>query len=142
MDIRIIEWKSDEYRQSLSLRDRILRKPFGMNLFSENLDQEMNHIHIGVFLNDQIIGILILTPVNTYTVKMRQVAVSEEYQGQGIGTRLVSFAEKKALELGYRQIVLHSRKTAVSFYRKTGYEIIGDEFMEVSIPHYAMKKDL
>jgi hypothetical protein len=54
MDIRIIEPLSEEYRQSLELRDNILRKPLGLSLFNENLDNEVNDIHIGVFLDCHI----------------------------------------------------------------------------------------
>jgi hypothetical protein len=38
--------------------------------------------------------------------------------------------------------MMHARKTAVGFYEKQGYEILGDEFLEVSVPHYEMRKKL
>jgi predicted GNAT family N-acyltransferase len=142
MDIRIIEPLSEEYRQSLELRDNILRKPLGLSLFNENLDNEVNYIHIGVFLDCQIIGILILTPLSPDTVKMRQVAVREDFQGKGIGTRMVRFAEEIAKKQGFKRIVLNARKTAVPFYRKLFYDILSDEFTEVGIPHYKMSKNL
>jgi predicted GNAT family N-acyltransferase len=37
---------------------------------------------------------------------------------------------------------MHARKTAMGFYEKLGYEKIGDEFTEVTIPHYKMEKRL
>jgi predicted GNAT family N-acyltransferase len=37
---------------------------------------------------------------------------------------------------------MHARKSAVGFYEKLGYEIEGDEFEEVTIPHYEMQKTL
>jgi predicted GNAT family N-acyltransferase len=37
---------------------------------------------------------------------------------------------------------MHARKTAVGFYEKLGYKRIGNEFLEVTIPHYAMEKAL
>jgi len=37
-------------------------------------------------------------------------------------------------------MVLNARKTAVGFYEKLGYEKIGEEFPEINIPHYKMRK--
>jgi predicted GNAT family N-acyltransferase len=37
---------------------------------------------------------------------------------------------------------MHARKTALGFYEKLGYRVAGDEFIEVTIPHYVMEKDL
>jgi predicted GNAT family N-acyltransferase len=37
---------------------------------------------------------------------------------------------------------MHARKNAVGFYEKMGYRVKGPEFLEVSIPHYEMEKEL
>jgi predicted GNAT family N-acyltransferase len=37
---------------------------------------------------------------------------------------------------------MHARKTAAGFYRKFGYEISGQEFLELSLPHVIMEKQL
>lgn len=139
-DIRFIKAGSEEYRQALILRDNILRKPLGLNLFEEDLSREVDDLHIGVFIKENLIAVLTLTPLNKDAVKMRQVAVKECYQGQGIGTKTVAFAEKEAKKRGYQQIVLHARKTAVPFYEKMGYSIVSGEFTEIHIPHYKMEK--
>jgi predicted GNAT family N-acyltransferase len=39
-------------------------------------------------------------------------------------------------------MTLHARSTAVPFYAKLGYECVGDEFIEVTIPHWEMRKAL
>ena len=52
------------------------------------------------------------------------------------------FAENIARDLGYRKLCMHARKTARGFYEKLGYMVNGDEFMEVTIPHYTMEKAL
>ena len=70
------------------------------------------------------------------------MAVADDYQGKGIGKMLIDFAEQTASDNGFNKITLHARKTAVPFYEKLGYWIIGDEFIEVDIPHYEMEKNL
>ena len=73
---------------------------------------------------------------------MRQVAVPLSYQGTGIGKLLVNFCEQTVKDLGYKCIRLHSRITAVEFYKYMKYTVVGDMFTEVGIPHLEMEKRL
>ena len=123
------------------LRDEILRKPLGLSLFEEELD-EAEYIHIGAFDGGALAGVLVLIRKDDVTLQMRQVAVRENMQGCGIGRKLVEFCEKEAAEEDYCRIYLHARKTAVEFYEKLGYNVISDEFFELDIPHREMEKIL
>jgi len=140
--IRVINYHSEEYRKELELRDEVLRKPLGMSLFDENLEKEKMDIHIGAFVKNKLVGVLILTPLNLSDIKMRQVAVLETTRSQKVGSQLVQFAEEYAKDKGYALMRLNARKTAVGFYEKLGYEKIGEEFFEIKIPHFRMNKIL
>ena len=70
------------------------------------------------------------------------MAVKNELSRNNIGTKLVTCAEKFVRKKNYRKIILHSRKTAVKFYEKLGYRKVGDEFIEVTIPHIKMEKSI
>lgn len=140
IDIRQIKIGSEEYEEELKLRDMVLRKPLKLSLFNENLESEKNDYHIGAFLSGSLVGVLVLTPLNNIEIKMRQVAIYESFRGKGIGTKLVVYAEEFAKNLGYKKIILNSRKTAVEFYEKLGYTKVSEEFIEVTIPHYKMQK--
>ena len=83
-----------------------------------------------------------MSPLDNGIVKMRQFAVATEYQKKGIGKSLLSFAEIWAAEKHFQRIEMHARLTAVSFYLKLGYQIEGEEFMEVTIPHRFMFKEI
>ena len=140
--VKIISYATNEYRQELLLRDKFLRKPIGMSLFDEDLSKEIDDCHIGAFSNEKLIGVLILSPVDEELIKIRQVTVDETYRGKGIGTEMIKFAESHSLSEGYKRIVMHARKFSVGFYIGLGYEIMGEEFMEVTIPHYKIQKEL
>jgi N-acetylglutamate synthase-like GNAT family acetyltransferase len=142
IEIRQILFGTDEYKDELHLRDRVLRKPLGLNLFSENLTKEINDFHIGAFDGNVLIGVLILTVLSGEKVKMRQVGVEEIWRGKDVGARLVLYAEEFAKKLGYRTVVLNARTSVVGFYERLKYEKIGGEFIEVTIPHQAMQKKL
>jgi predicted GNAT family N-acyltransferase len=72
--------------------------------------------------------------------KMRQVAVSPDRQGSGLGRELVLESEAWARRNGFAEIRLHARLNAVPFYERLGYHVEGDEFLEVGIPHFLMRK--
>lgn len=144
MNLKIKEIKpgTEEYRLELELRTRILRAPLGLNYSTADISEETNDIHLGAFDGEQIVGCLLLRPVDAQLLKMRQVAVSHEYQGKGIGKQLVLASEEVARGIGVTELHLHARETAVLFYRKLGYEVYGSPFLEVSIPHRKMRKSL
>lgn len=142
IQIREINYHSEEYCKELELRDEILRKPLGMSLYDENLEGEKDDSHIGAFINNYIVGVLILSRLNANEVKMRQVAVVEAWRAKKIGSELVKYAEEYSKRKGYTTMLLNSRKTAVVFYEKLGYEKISEEFLEINIPHFKMCKSL
>jgi len=140
-EIHVI-YDSDEYEQELNLRNRILRIPLGLDLFLEDLSDEIDDVHIGAFINSTIAGCLVLKDCGDRSLKMRQVAVDKRYQGFGIGAAMVEFAERYAKKNGFKEINMHARKSAISFYKRLGYVLEGGEFTEVNIPHHVMKKKL
>jgi N-acetylglutamate synthase-like GNAT family acetyltransferase len=142
MALRMIDHGTKEYQQMVHLRNEILRKPLGLRLDKEELEQEKEDILMGAFEDDRILGCCMMTRVDTATVRLRQMAVPNNMQGKGVGKALMIFAENIARDLGYRRLSMHARSTAIGFYQKLGYRINGDEFTEVTIPHYVMEKDL
>jgi predicted GNAT family N-acyltransferase len=141
-EIKLIEFGTDDYKQSVNLREQILRKPLGLSFREEFLSADKFEIIIGLFINNQIVGSLNLKPLSNRILKMRQVAVKNTMQNMGIGKKIVIFSENYAKENKYTEIMMHARTTAVDFYKKLNYFIEGDEFFEVGILHYKMRKIL
>lgn len=142
MALRIIDHGSKEYMQMVELRNNMLRKPLGLEFDKEELEREKDDILIGCFEDDRLEGCCLLTATDATTVRLRQMAVTSGLQGKGIGRVLLQFAENIARDRGYKKLTMHARKTAVGFYEKLGYSIVGDEFKEVTIPHFVMEKKL
>lgn len=142
MPLKIIDYGTKEYKQVLDLRLQILRKPLGLEFSKEEIEKEANDIHIAAYEDDEILGCCMLTQENPTTVRLRQMAVKPGLQHKGIGKVLMQFAENIARDRGNKLMTMHARKTAVGFYEKQGYSTTGKEFMEVTIPHIVMTKDL
>ncbi len=142
MALRMIDHGTREYQQMVNLRNEILRKPLGLYFTEEELEREKDDILMGAFEDDRLLGCCLLTPMDAGIVRLRQMAVPNGMQGKGVGRALMIFAENIARDLGYKKLCMHARKTAVGFYEKLGYSIAGEEFMEVTIPHFTMEKAL
>jgi len=142
MPLKIIDHGSKEYKQMVDLRNQILRKPLGLKFDEAELEREKEDMLIGAFEEDIMLGCCLLTKVEPKAVRLRQMAVKTGLQGKGIGRVLMQFAENLARDRGNKKIVMHARKTAVGFYEKLGYRAVGDEFYEVTIPHFVMEKQL
>ena len=142
MALKIIDYGTKEYKQMLTLRNNILRKPLGLDFSQDELETEKNHMHMAAFEDDQMLGCCMLVQENDETVRLRQMAVMNDLQGKGIGRALMQFAENLARDRGYKKISMHARKNAAGFYEKMGYKKVGEEFTEITIQHYVMEKEL
>jgi N-acetylglutamate synthase-like GNAT family acetyltransferase len=142
MALKIIDHGTAEYQQMVRLRTDMLRKPLGLQFEKDELEKEKDDVLMGAFEDGKILGCCLLTRVDEKTVRLRQMAVPNNLQGKGIGRALMIFAENIARDMGYRILIMHARKTALGFYQKLGYNAIGEEFVEVTIPHYVMEKIL
>jgi ribosomal protein S18 acetylase RimI-like enzyme len=142
MPLKIIDHGSREYKQMIDLRHQVLRKPLGLEFTKEELEREKNDMLIAAYEDDRMLGCCILTEVEPDKVRLRQMAVISGLQGKGIGRVLMQFAENLARDRGYKKLTMHARKAVIGFYEKLGYKVVGEEFEEVTIPHYVMEKSL
>lgn len=142
MPIKQIDYGTQEYSQMLNLRNEILRKPLNLFFDKGELEREKDDILIGAFEENKMLGCCLLTRVDKDCVRLRQMAVQNNLQGKGIGASMMNYAENVARDAGFKRLIMHARKTAVGFYEKLGYSVAGNEFIEVSIPHFIMEKRL
>jgi predicted GNAT family N-acyltransferase len=141
MTFREIEFGSDDFRKECELRHEVLRVPIGLSLYDEDLDQESQQLHFGLF--DQcgdLVVCVIAAPVSPIEARIRQMAIHREHQGKGHGRRIIRDLEGHLAQRGFVHLVMHARLTAIGFYTKLGYAKVGNEFMEVGIPHVKMEK--
>ena len=142
MALMQIEHGSPQYHQMVKLRDELLRKPLGLSFSKDELEKEKEDILVGAFDEDTILACCLLTKTDRHTVRLRQMAVKKSQQGKGIGHSMMLFAETLAKDKGFRKLMMHARDTAIGFYEKQGYKVKGEQFLEVTIPHHVMEKQL
>jgi predicted GNAT family N-acyltransferase len=135
---------ADELEKYYQLRYEILRKPWGQPESTTKDEWEKNSIHV-LMTDDTETAIAVgrLQLNNREEGQIRSMAVRTEFQGQGLGTRIIEFIEEKAKENKIKIIVLDARENAVKFYEHHGYSVIGDSYLLFGvIKHFRMSKIL
>ena len=140
VDIRIIN--ELEYDKMYALRHAVLRVPLGLNLYAQNFSTEQDYIKIGAFVQDNLVGCVLVEFLPNHIAKIRQMALDTNYHRLGIGGKLMLFAEQICVQYDIKTIVMHARLSAKLFYESAGYQAVGNEFLEVTIPHIIMQKKL
>ena len=139
-----VEFGSSRYQELLDLRYKVLLQPLGLKFLDSYREEEASFLHIGCIEGStyELIGGLILVPLNNDEIRVMQVAVDVVHQGEGIGRKLIKYAEDVAKEIGYETIVMHAMLSVVGFYEKLGFKQEGDLFEEKGINFVKMVKQL
>lgn len=140
--LTLVPFGSDLHGQMLAFRDLHLRRPLGLVQTAADTAGEEAQTHIAFVEQGAVRGTVLLKLPGGTVARLRQMAVSPELQGRGVGRQLVRRAEEIAREHGYRRMELHARMIARPFYERLGYQAFGPEFEEVTVLHVAMARDL
>lgn len=90
-----VDFGSSRYDELVELRYKVLLEPLGLKFLDMYREKEMNYLHIGCVesLDDNLVGGLMLVPVNDEEIRLMQVAVDSKYQREGVGREMVKYAE-------------------------------------------------
>tara|TARA_R110002096_G_scaffold100173_9_gene222013 strand:+ start:2030 stop:2527 length:498 start_codon:yes stop_codon:yes gene_type:complete len=138
-----IQYRSADYDRALELRERVLRAPLGLTFSKKQLKAESEECHVvAQSAGGEILASASIVWKAPTTAKLRQVVVAPDFQSQGLGTRIVQFAESIAQQKERTLIYCHARKPVTAFYTKLGFQIVGSQFEEIGIDHFRMEKGI
>ena len=136
---------------------------FQWNAEYPNLEYVKNDIAKGSLIkltnDDQLLGIVsfddfqepeyrtVNWQINGESIAViHRLAVDPQFQGRGIATILMNFAEKSISEAGFQAIRLDAysgNEMVLGFYNKLEYKMIGEiNFPRISLPFICMEKSL
>ena len=136
---------SEEFKKYYNLRYEVLRKPWLQPKGSERDEEEETSLHRMIIdePNGKAVAVGRLQFNTIEEAQIRYMAVSDDYQGMGYGSKIVKVLDNIAREKGSRKIILQSRENAVKFYEKNGYKIIEKSYLLFDeIQHWLMEKEL
>lgn len=101
---------------------------------------------IVVYEGNKAVGGGAIRRYDAETIELKRVFVHNEYQGQGIGSRLVSLLIEWAVELGYQRMILETGELlaeSCAVYKKLGFRVIPNYGPYVNMPEsLCMARDL
>jgi predicted GNAT family N-acyltransferase len=133
-----------EFEAYYDLRWRVLRQPWGQSPGSERDELDDDATHVAGY--DEVKGLVCvgrLHAVETGVGQVRYMAVEEPLRGRGLGQAVLNELERLGKRQGMSVIVLDAREAAVGFYRRNGYEAVGEgHVLFGEVRHSKMRKRL
>ncbi len=77
-------------------------------------------------IESQIVGVLVLYPLDNDAIEIKNIAVVSEYQEKGIGTALLSRIFTLMKNKGFTKLIIGTANTSIiplQFYQKMGFKI-------------------
>jgi len=132
----------EEFERYRDLRWRILRAPWNQPRITEQDDLDSDDFPIMVCEVDGIpIGVGRAHFISENEAQIRSISVEEEWSGKGIGSMVLKELEKIVIEKGAKRIIIHSRNSAIKFYKKHGYRSVEPSYtLFDEIKHTLMEK--
>lgn len=136
-------------QETFAVRLPVLRpgKPIDSCIFDG--DDLNTTAHFGIYDDEIIVGVTSIFQTSTPLLSQKQqfqlrgMAIVDSHQKRGLGDQLVQRAEQYVKENNAEVLWFNAREIAVGFYKKMGYETIGEPFAigDIGI-HYVMHKPL
>lgn len=109
------------------------------------LDNDSEGEHYGVFVDDPDAGGETLVSVVSLFMEengaqFRKFATLVSCQGQGYGSRLLSYVLNRAEEAGARRVFCNARREKACFYRKFGLASTGEAFTKGGKEYVIMER--
>lgn len=103
-------------------------------------------VHLGLYEGEELIGTSSWIPrpwagePDSAAVQLRGMATLQGAQGTGVGTELLRAGIDRAAAAGAALVWANARDAALAFYRRHGFEVIGEGFVDATtqLPHHVL----
>ena len=137
LKVEIVKW-IDAHESLYMIREKVFieEQKVTSQLEWDGMDEEA--IHFLAFKNEKAIGCARAFVIENY-MQLGRMAVLKEYRGEGIGTALLEKAMTTAKLNELSVIYISAQCQAIDFYKKFGFEITSDIYLDAEIQHRNMK---
>ncbi len=130
-----------EMEAALKIREAVFVQEQGVPREEEYDDHDKNATHFVAYdAQNKPCGTARWRQTRT-GIKLERFAVLPPYRKTGVGTALLKsllYDIEEDPNVTEQKIYMHAQASAVGFYRKFGFEPVGDEFDECGIKHFEM----
>ena len=135
--------KSKTYQDSINIRYNVFIREQEFPEGSDIDDLEAGSEHLVLYDKENSpLATARIYQLKNKLYRIERVAVLKHARKLGLGKILIHEMEERISENGGKMITLNSESEAIDFYKKYGYQKIGDEFLDYHIMHQKMTKEL
>jgi predicted GNAT family N-acyltransferase len=140
LKIEIVKW-IDSYVSLSMIREKVFieEQKVTPQLEWDGLDEEA--IHFLVYKNEKAVGCARALVIENH-MQLGRMAVLKEYRGEGIGSALIEKAVTIAKLNQLSVIYISAQCHAINFYKKFGFEVTSEIYLDAEIPHRDMELEL
>lgn len=141
MEFRRTNGKDKDFIENCRLLDMDLDRRVGKEIKRDKYTKynQLDEIQeaIVVYKDNKVIGGGAIRKYDDENIELKRIFVHTNYQGQGVGSKLVSLLIEWAIELGYQRMILETGELLVescAVYKKLGFEIIPNYGPYINMP--------
>jgi predicted GNAT family N-acyltransferase len=135
--IEIVKW-IDEYELLTMIREKVFIEEQKVTSQLEWDGMDKDAIHFLAFKDKKGVGCARAFVIQN-RMQLGRMAVLREYRGEGIGSALIETAITLAKLNQLSGIYISAQCHAIDFYKKFGFEVTSDIYLDAEIPHRDMK---
>ena len=137
LKVEIVKW-IDGYVPLTMIREKVFieEQKVTPQLEWDGIDEKA--IHFLVYKDEKAIGCARAIVIENY-MQLGRMAVLKEYRGEGIGNNLIEKAVITAKLNQLSSIHISAQCHAIDFYKKFGFQVTSNIYLDAEIPHRDMK---
>ena len=137
LKVEIVQW-IDEHESLTMIRQKVFieEQKVTSQLEWDGMDEEA--IHFLAFKNEKAIGCARAFVIKNH-MQLGRMAVLKAYRGEDVGTALIEKAITTAKLNQLSAIYISAQCHAIDFYKKFGFEVTSDIYLDAEILHRDMK---
>ena len=136
--------------QIMPLRVQVLRKGTPATHAHYPEDEYDDVVHYGIVQDDAVIATSTWFTkecperVGALAIQLKGMAVDDTLQTSGLGKQLIDAGIQLAQQNKAQVVWARARDTAVGFYEKCGFTVVGDGFIDepTGMPHHIVVRDI
>lgn len=132
--------ESQVYQDALAIRKKVFIEEQGVpeDLEFDQLDSKTTH-YVG-YVDGEPVTTARIHESAAHEYHLQRVATLKEHRGKGYGRELIIFIERSLRHIPDAKVWLSAQDTALPFYEKMGYSVLGEGYIEADMPHHSMEK--
>ena len=137
LKVEVVKW-IDEHESLTMIRQKVFieEQKVTSQLEWDGMDEEA--IHFLAFKNEKAIGCARAFVIKNH-MQLGRMAVLKAYRGESVGTALIEKVITTAKLNHLSAIYISAQCHAIDFYKKFGFEVTSDIYLDAEILHRNMK---